>query len=409
MDLPRLEARIARLLGRRPAVSGDEAGPASRASHAPTKAGASIHSIHSVRSTAGVRSVEGRSQSAGSQDDGLGRRYIRVATDRLDALMNLAGELVVSRSRLLSRVVDPEDGAAGDHFGSAASSRRSSGFSEQHEFAAERRRGRAGHEGEQARASTSRRSAGAGGRPETGAAPAAGRLRTRRGRLGGLRRARAGSLRGRPHPQSAPHRDGQRLQRDERAARAQPGRLQRRLRALRRIISGIQGEVTRARMVPLDQLFTRLRLPVRDAATREGKDMRVASRARRCSIDKTIADALFQPMLHLVRNAVVHGIERPPTARARRQAGQRQDHAARATGVGPDRRRGGRRRRRASIWSGCGRRGAAMGLLSAEHALSDPAVRDLVFAPGLSTRDQAGAVSGPRWSAASGPAQPWSA
>ena len=134
MDLPRLEARIARLLGRRPAVSGDEAGPASRASHVPTKAGASIHSIHSVRSTAGERSVEGRSQSAGSQDDGLGRRYIRVATDRLDALMNLAGELVVSRSRLLSRVGTLRTVQQEINFGHRRLVETVEGFSEQHEF-----------------------------------------------------------------------------------------------------------------------------------------------------------------------------------------------------------------------------------------------------------------------------------
>ena len=77
-----------------------------------------------------------------------------------------------------------------------------------------------------------------------------------------------------------------------------------------RIVSGIQSEVTRARMVPLDQLFTQLRLPVRDAATREGKEMRVVVEGAEVQIDKTIADALFQPMLHLVRNAVVHGIEK---------------------------------------------------------------------------------------------------
>ena len=77
-----------------------------------------------------------------------------------------------------------------------------------------------------------------------------------------------------------------------------------------KLVSGIQSEVTRARMVTLEVLFTRLKLPVRDAATREGKEVRVAAEGVDVSLDKTIADALFQPMLHLVRNAVVHGIER---------------------------------------------------------------------------------------------------
>ena len=44
-----------------------------------------------------------------------------------------------------------------------------------------------------------------------------------------------------------------------------------------KLVSGIQSEVTRARMVTLEVLFTRLKLPVRDAATREGKEVRVAT------------------------------------------------------------------------------------------------------------------------------------
>ena len=86
------------------------------------------------------------------------------------------------------------------------------------------------------------------------------------------------------------------------------------------IVTGIQSEVTRARMVPLDFLFTRLRLPVRDAAEREGKEVRVVSRGEEVNLDKTIADALFTPMLHLVRNAVVHGVEAAEPAQRGRQA-----------------------------------------------------------------------------------------
>jgi chemosensory pili system protein ChpA (sensor histidine kinase/response regulator) len=160
-----------------------------------------------------------------------------------------------------------------------------------------------------------------------------------------------------------------------------------------RIVTAIQSEVTRARMVPLDQLFTRLRLPVRDAATRENKEIRVAVEGAEVHIDKTIADALFQPMLHLVRNSAVHGIERPGTRertgksatgtvtlRARQESGQIVVEVA-DDGGGLDLER-------------LKARGVAMGLIAAETPLSDPAISELVFVAGLSTRDQAGAVSG---------------
>jgi chemosensory pili system protein ChpA (sensor histidine kinase/response regulator) len=98
-------------------------------------------------------------------------------------------------------------------------------------------------------------------------------------------------------------------------------------------------------------------------------------------------------MLHLVRNAVVHGVEAAP---ARERAGKpisgtitlgaRQESGQIVIEVGDDGVGLDLERLRA--------RGVAMGLIAAETPLSDPAVRELVFAPGLSTRDHAGAVSG---------------
>jgi sortase A len=64
-------------------------------------------------------------------------------------------------------------------------------------------------------------------------------------------------------------------------------------------------------MVPVDQLFMRLRLPVRDAGERENKEVRVQTSGEDVELDKAIIDELYTPLLHLVRNAVAHGIERP--------------------------------------------------------------------------------------------------
>jgi chemosensory pili system protein ChpA (sensor histidine kinase/response regulator) len=383
-NLPRLEARIARLLGK-PRPFGED-GPAGASlagmtgGHTgvgPTEPGASIHSIHSARS---LRS-DGRSHSGPSQDDDLDRRYIRVATDRLDALMNLAGELVVNRSRLLSRVTTLRSLQQGLGFGSRRLLETVEDFREDHEFAnlGGRRR-------------TPRR-----GRPEAAAMVA---------------RATGGAERREPLPAwenfseleldqyEDIHILSRRLTEMTGDFSEMTGDMARSLAAFNddsdqfgRIVTGIQSEITRARMVPLDQLFTRLRLPVRDAAAREGKEVRVAVEGAEVHIDKTIADALMQPMLHLVRNAVVHGVEssstreragKPPigtvTLRARQESGQIVVEVS-DDGGGLD-----LERLRA--------RGVAMGLIAAETPLSDSTVRDLVFAPGLSTRAQAGAVSG---------------
>ena len=80
-------------------------------------------------------------------------------------------------------------------------------------------------------------------------------------------------------------------------------------------------------MVPLEVLFSRLQLPLRDAAEREDRDVRLETSGADVHLDKTIVDSLFQPMLHLVRNAVSHGIEAAAARARRRQAGARHGHA----------------------------------------------------------------------------------
>jgi chemosensory pili system protein ChpA (sensor histidine kinase/response regulator) len=158
-------------------------------------------------------------------------------------------------------------------------------------------------------------------------------------------------------------------------------------------ISGIQSEVTRARMIELDAVFARVRLQVRDAAERESKDVRVVARGDNVSIDKSIADALFAPLMHLVRNAVVHGIEAPDQrARLGKTAHGNVELSAREEGgqvviqvsddgAGLD-------------LSALREKGAQLGLIDPGTPLGDARVKDLVFAPGLSTKAVAGAVSG---------------
>ncbi len=158
-------------------------------------------------------------------------------------------------------------------------------------------------------------------------------------------------------------------------------------------VSSLQAEITRARMVPVEQLFARLRLPIREAADREHKEVRVASVGDEVALDKAIADALLAPMLHMVRNAVSHGIEAPAARRDADKPAQgtitltaRQESGLVVIEVADD----GRGLDLAHLRA----RGVALGLLPPDVAEDDPAVREMVFASGVSTASAVGAVAG---------------
>ena len=65
---------------------------------------------------------------------------------------------------------------------------------------------------------------------------------------------------------------------------------------------------------------------VRDLSHRLGKKVQLVTRGETTESDKAIVDRLYEPLLHIVRNALDHGIETPDARRRRRQAGDRLDH-----------------------------------------------------------------------------------
>ncbi|MBK8478710.1 MAG: response regulator [Opitutaceae bacterium] len=77
----------------------------------------------------------------------------------------------------------------------------------------------------------------------------------------------------------------------------------------------LQENVAHTRMVPLDQLMRRLQRAVHDACSSEGKTVDFVAEGAENRVDKYISDQLFRPLLHVVRNAVAHGIE-PAAERA---------------------------------------------------------------------------------------------
>jgi chemosensory pili system protein ChpA (sensor histidine kinase/response regulator) len=363
-SLAAVDARATRLLGG--SVVEDRS---SRAPHSE----ASMHSQDS-------RSANDAA-SHGSVADGADRRFIKVATERLDVLMNLAGELVVSRSRLLSKVGMLRSLQSELGRGSKRLVETIDAFRRENEFA-----------------NLDGRKSGQGAQRAADVPPPPAILR----KTDDVAQPAAWS--GFSDLELDRYDDVHVLSRSLAEITSDFQELYNQFQrgvatltddsdAFGGIISGIQNEVTRARMVPLEFLFARLRLPVRDAATREGKEVRVMTRGEDVSIDKTIADALFQPMLHLVRNAVAHGVEKSSareakgknaagtiTLAARQESGQILLEV-RDDGAGLD-------------LEALRERGVQMGLISAEVPASDPSIKELIFAPQLSTQKDAGAVAG---------------
>ncbi len=88
-------------------------------------------------------------------------------------------------------------------------------------------------------------------------------------------------------------------------------------RDLVRSLNELQELALRARMIPVMMLAPRLRRAVRDLARETGKQVRFETRGEDAEIDRGVLDRLSDPLLHLVRNAVDHGIEMPEERRAK--------------------------------------------------------------------------------------------
>ncbi|HKS73088.1 MAG TPA: chemotaxis protein CheA, partial [Terriglobales bacterium] len=78
-----------------------------------------------------------------------------------------------------------------------------------------------------------------------------------------------------------------------------------------RVLNDLQRSVMKIRMVPVEQLFRRFPRMVRDVAKQCGRQVELAVSGQDTDLDKSILDAIAEPLTHLVRNAVGHGIETP--------------------------------------------------------------------------------------------------
>jgi two-component system, chemotaxis family, sensor kinase CheA len=83
---------------------------------------------------------------------------------------------------------------------------------------------------------------------------------------------------------------------------------------LERQLRDLRAAIMRVRLVPIGEVFERMRFVARDVARETGKQVRIEVEGGNTEIDKVVVERMVEPLLHLVRNAVSHGIE-PAAAR----------------------------------------------------------------------------------------------
>ena len=156
----------------------------------------------------------------------------------------------------------------------------------------------------------------------------------------------------------------------------------------------LQESVMRVRMLPISFVFSRFPRMVRDLSQRLGKQVELKMTGEQTELDKTVLEKIGDPLVHLVRNSIDHGIEKPRRAR-RGRASRRPAHLARCVSPGRQHRRGsGRRRRRPGTRSASSPRRARAA--SSARTKCSPTSRscELIFMPGFSTAEQTTDISG---------------
>lgn len=160
-----------------------------------------------------------------------------------------------------------------------------------------------------------------------------------------------------------------------------------------RLTDELRSNTMSIRMIPIGTTFSSFKRLVRDLSAELGKGVDLVTEGGETELDKTVIEKLNDPLIHIIRNSLDHGIELPET---RRERGKPETGviSLRASQTG------------ASVYitiedDGNGldvekirNKAIAKGLIKSEDVLSEQDIYRLVFAPGFSTKEQVSAVSG---------------
>jgi two-component system, chemotaxis family, sensor kinase CheA len=162
-----------------------------------------------------------------------------------------------------------------------------------------------------------------------------------------------------------------------------------------RVLNDLQRSVMKIRMVPVEQLFRRFPRMIRDVAKQCGKQVELTVSGQDTDLDKSLLDAIAEPLTHLVRNAVSHGIENPEerTRSGKPACGKLHLNAYhQGNQVIVEVTDDGRGVNAQKVKD----KAVQHGIVSADTAagLSEAQILDLVFKPGFSTADEVTEVAG---------------
>lgn len=155
----------------------------------------------------------------------------------------------------------------------------------------------------------------------------------------------------------------------------------------------LEERVMAIRMLPIRTVFGRFSRVVRDLAQAQGKRVAFETHGDETELDKTVIERIGDPLMHLVRNAVDHGIERPADrqAQGKQETGRLLLAAYQQGGnIYIEIQDDGRGLDRGRIL----RKALEVGLITTDEGLSDEQVYALIFQPGFSTAEQVTEVSG---------------
>ncbi|MBQ7618162.1 MAG: chemotaxis protein CheA, partial [Desulfovibrio sp.] len=165
--------------------------------------------------------------------------------------------------------------------------------------------------------------------------------------------------------------------------------------AMARISDDLQDTIMKVRMVPVSSVFSRFPRLVRDLSRKSGKEVDLIMEGEETELDKSVVEVIGDPLVHLIRNSVDHGIEseaerlaqgKPAKGRVTLRAFHKGNSVAieiedDGKGIDPE------KMRQVAI---------RKGIISAEEAaqLDDSEARELIFAPGFSSAEKITDISG---------------
>ncbi|MHB8540458.1 MAG: hybrid sensor histidine kinase/response regulator [Candidatus Acidiferrales bacterium] len=298
------------------------------------------------------------------------RRSVRISLERLDKMMNAVGELVINRTRMIGRLAELEKLVEVLNFSKGRLAEKISGFQDKYEF--------------NWIGSTPAPTANGSAKRFANSGPAfASEGRGSFGDFSELEMDRYDDF-------SILSRSLTEISADVNEVLAQLGGFMNRVDAdideFTKLAHRLQDQITQARMVAIGNLYTRLSRTVRDAAKAAGKEVNLVLEGADTEMDNNIIEQISDPLIHVVRNAVAHGIEDPserqergknPQGQVTVRAYHRGNHIFIEVeddghGIDPEKIRA---------------RALEGGFISADQArqMSERDLRNLLFMPGFST------------------------